>query len=209
MTSIDPVPALDVATTAPDPFEQFERWYAEAERDGVREPDAMTLATVAADGMPSARTVALRGFDRAGFAFYTNVTSRKGVELAGDARVAIVFHWREQLRQVRATGIAVPRSDADADAYFATRDRASQIGAWASDQSSVIPARATLDARVADATARHVGRPVPRPAYWRGFSVQPSEWEFWLGHTDRLHDRVRYRPDPDNAGRWIRERLSP
>lgn len=200
---------FDISDTDPDPFAQFERWFEEAEQAGVREPDAMTLATVDAHGVPSARTVALRGFDRRGFAFYTNVTSRKGGELAENNRVAIVFHWREQLRQVRAVGIATARPKADADAYFATRNRESQIGAWASAQSSVLADRAALDARVAEAAERFAGGPVPRPPYWRGFSVEPHEWEFWLGHEDRLHDRVHYRPDPDTPGAWIRERLSP
>ncbi len=200
------------ADLAPDPLAQFRRWLADAVADGVVEPNAMVLSTVSADGVPSARTVLLKDADARGFAFYTNLRSRKGRELAATRRAACVFPWLPLHRQVVVVGstIEVPRDEA-AD-YFASRPHGSRLGAWASRQSEVIADRAVLDERHAELLERFPGD-VPLPEFWGGWIVVPDSVEFWQGRDSRLHDRLRYRRVGDgalgDAGAWVVERLSP
>lgn len=197
--------ALDEEHAATDPIDQFSRWWDEALRAEVVEPNAMTLASADADGKPAARTVLLKGFDARGFVFYTNYESRKGRELAANPRASLLFFWRELERQVRIDG-TVERVDAEeSDAYFASRPLASRIGAWASPQSQPISGKAWLMARAAEMGLRHGLNP-PRPAHWGGFRVTPAEIEFWQGRPSRLHDRLLYRRDSEQ---WQRSRLAP
>ena len=189
-----------------DPLEQFTRWFDEACRAPLLEPNAMTLATVDAAGQPAARTVLLKGIDRRGLAFYTNLASRKAGELAVNAQAALLFWWPPHARQVRFEGTIEPVADAEADAYFATRPRGSQIGAWASAQSSVIADRAALEAAEQDIVARFAGGPVPRPPFWGGYRLLPERVEFWQGRSNRLHDRLRYTRQGEG---WQVERLAP
>lgn len=191
-----------------DPAVVFRSWLADAETAGLLEPSAMTLATADADGHPSARTVLLRGLDHRGFVFYTNLRSRKARELTENPRASLVFRWQELLRQVTVTGDVERVTDAEADAYFATRPLDSQLGAWASPQSQVIADRAELEARLAEVVERFGAGPVPRPQRWGGFRVLPRTIEFWQGQPARLHDRIRYRRD-DATEAWMRERLAP
>jgi pyridoxamine 5'-phosphate oxidase len=190
----------------PDPVEQFRRWYSQAHAAGVRQPEAMTLATAAAGGGVSARTVLLRGVDERGFVFYTNFESTKGRELAADPRAALVFHWREQERQVRVVGVVTRVALDEATRYWDDRPRGHRISAWASPQSDVVDL-ATLEARVAEVEARFAHDDPPLPPFWGGYRVAVDELECWQGRKDRLHDRVRYRRD--GSGGWVRERLAP
>ena len=189
----------------PEPLAPFGRWFAEAvESEELAE--AMTLATVAEDGTPSARLVLLKGFDARGFVFYTNLESRKSAELKGNSRAALCFLWKSLRRQVRIEGAALPVTAAEADAYFAGRPRDSQIGAWASDQSRPLDSRETLERRV-DRFARRFGETaVPRPPYWSGFRIVPERIEFWQERPFRLHDRWLYTRDGEV---WQRQRLFP
>lgn len=196
---------LREADVDPDPIVQFERWYAAAGAAGLAQPNEMTLATVGADGRPSARTVLLRGVDDRGFRFFTNRRSRKGGELAGNPNCALVFRWAPLDRQVTVTGRAEPLSDDESDEYFAGRPRGSQLGAWASEQSTVIPGREVLEARLAELEARYPDE-VPRPPHWGGYLVVPDTVELWQNRQDRLHDRLRYRREGDG---WALERVSP
>jgi len=200
---------LDVADVAADPVEQFTRWHREAFQAGVAEPNAMVVATVDADGVPSARAVLVRAADARGFAFFTNYDSPKSVDLDSNPNVAGLFLWADVHRQVRIRGRAERLSAADSDAYFTTRPRGSRIGAWASPQSRVIADRLQLDALVAryDEVFADVDE-VPRPAFWGGWRIVPAEFEFWQGRPDRLHDRLRYRPAAGADG-WAVERLAP
>ncbi len=200
---------LDVGDVAADPVEQFLRWHGEAFAAGVAEPNAMVLATVDASGVPSARAVLVRDVDTRGFTFFTNYDSPKSRDLSGNPNVTAVFAWLDLHRQVRLRGAAERVSDAESDAYFATRPRGSQIGAWASPQSAVLSGRAELDARVARVEAEFgPDQPVPRPPNWGGWRLVPSEFEFWQGRPSRLHDRLRYRQGMAR-GRWLIERLAP
>ena len=199
-------PPLREADVDPDPLVQFRRWYAEAEAAGVLQPDAMVVATASPEGDPNARAVLLRGIDDDGFRFFTNFESTKGHELAANPRATCLFHWREQQRQVRARGRVRRVDDADADAYWIARPRASRISAWASEQSALIASRDDLDARGDATAARFADGEVPRPEFWGGYRVRVDELELWQHREDRFHDRLRYVRDGDG---WRLERLQP
>lgn len=198
--------ALDEDAAGDDPLALFERWLDEAVASGLTEPNAMTLATVGVDGRPSTRVVLLKGCDARGLVWYTNYDSRKGRELAGNAHAALQFHWVELERVVRIEGEVSKASDAESDAYFASRPLDSRIGAWASPQSEPIASRAVLVANAAKYAAKFALHP-PRPPHWGGYRLVPDAWQFWQGRASRLHDRLRYTREP--AGGWLRERLAP
>lgn len=198
--------ALDEADLAPDPFHQFARWFQEAiDCAVIAEPNAMVLSTVSPQGQPHARFVLLKGFDAKGFVFFTNYCSEKGRDLEANPRAALTFGWIEQERQVRIEGAVSQMPRSAVETYFETRPRGSRLGAWASNQSDVIPNRAFLEARLAEAEA-HFTEDVPPPATWGGYRLAPEQIEFWQGRTNRLHDRLRYRK---NDAEWIIERLAP
>jgi pyridoxamine 5'-phosphate oxidase len=201
---------LDEASVSVDPLQQFARWMQDAVDAGLPEPNAMVVATATRDGVPSARTVLLKGVDERGFAFFTNIGSRKGAELAVNPEAALVFPWHAIARQVRVSGPVSAVDSGEAAAYFASRPHESRLGAWASPQSQVIADRAELDARLAEATRRWpAGADVPKPVFWGGYRVLPEEVEFWAGREGRLHDRLRYRRDPADPSTWLLERLAP
>jgi len=189
-----------------DPLERFLDLLVEAERAGIEDPNAMVVSSVSADGQPSSRVVLLKSADPRGFVFYTNLESRKGIEIQANPRVALNFHWRQLRRQVVILGVASPVDDAEADEYFASRPRGSQLGAWASRQSRPLENRAHLVAEVARLEAHYLGRPIPRPPHWSGFRVTPHWIEFWTAGAFRLHDRIAYRREGD---RWLGVRLNP
>ena len=191
---------------ADDPFALFDAWYAEAKSSEINDPNAMALATVDAAGQPSVRMVLLKGHGPDGFVFYTNRESRKAGDLAAVPKAALLFHWKSLRRQVRIEGAVTHATDAESDAYFATRSRDSQLGAWASDQSRPLDARQTLEAAVARETERFEGADVPRPERWTGWRVVPYAVEFWRDRPFRLHDRLRFDRDGDG---WTTERLWP
>jgi pyridoxamine 5'-phosphate oxidase len=172
------------------PFKKFGEWFAAAEVSEPNEPEAVTVATVGADGRPAARMVLLKRWDERGFVFFSHLPSRKGREMANNPHVALLFHWKSLQRQIRIEGVVALVSDAEADEYFATRARASQIGAWASEQSRPLASRAVFEERIAAAEARFSGRDVPRPDYWSGWRLVPDYFEFWQGADFRLHDRL-------------------
>ncbi|HUZ64869.1 MAG TPA: pyridoxamine 5'-phosphate oxidase [Acetobacteraceae bacterium] len=194
-----------------DPFAQFDAWMAEAVAGEPNDPNAMSLATCAADGRPSVRMVLLKGVDgpgaaARGFLFFTNVESRKGDELAANPYAALLFHWKSLRRQVRIEGAVLPVSTAEADAYYATRARGSRIGAWASIQSRPLPDRAELERRVAEFEAAHPGPDVPRPPCWSGYRLVPDTFEFWRDMPFRLHDRTVF---ARAGGGWESGKLYP
>ncbi len=194
------------ATTSKDPIALFRVWLTAAEKSEPNDPNAMTLATATPEGVPSARMVLLKEVDEHGFAFYTNLASRKATELKANSRAALCFHWKTLHRQVLVEGTVKPVDEAEADAYFASRPRMSRIGAWASQQSRPLAGRFELEKRVAEFTARfHVGS-VPRPDFWSGFRLLPEQIEFWRERPFRLHDRMVYHRHEDG---WLIERLYP
>ena len=198
--------ALLEADLAADPFAQFTRWWEEAIHSEVDEVNAMTLATAAPDGQPTARIVLLKGFDTKGFVFYTNYNSEKGRTMAANPKVALVFFWKELERQVRIEGTVSKTSEADSDAYFNSRPAASRIGACISPQSAIIPDRATLEKKFTELEAKFGDGNIPRPEHWGGYIVSPTLFEFWQGRSNRLHDRLQYAKRDDG---WKIERLAP
>lgn len=198
---------LEEAQAHPDPIEQFSLWFDEAVQAQARVPNAMTLATVGADCRPSARVVLLKGVEEGCFVFYTNFDSRKGHELASSPYAALVFFWAELERQVRIEGNVHRVSDADADAYFRSRPRGSQLGSWASAQSERVASRHALEAKFAAAESRFANADVERPPHWGGFALCPQTCEFWQGRPNRLHDRIVYGRDANDG--WRCERLAP
>jgi pyridoxamine 5'-phosphate oxidase len=190
-----------------DPFARFLEWMNEAWTHEPEDANAMTLATAKPDGTPSARIVLLKGADARGFVFYTNLESRKGEELAANARAALLFHWKPLGRQVRIEGRVEHVTGAEADAYYASRPRISRLGAWASDQSRVLANRAELERRLADYEAKYPGEEIPRPPHWSGFRIVPERFEFWQNMPFRLHDRTVYAKAAD--GSWATGKLFP
>jgi pyridoxamine-phosphate oxidase len=187
-----------------DPVALFGEWFELARAREPDVPDAFALATADADGVPSVRMLLLKGFDASGFRFFTNLESRKGLQLAANPRAAMCFHWKSLARQVRIEGTVQPLPGEEADAYFASRDLGSRIGAWASRQSRPLDDRAVLEARVAEFTERFGDGEVPRPEHWSGFRLVPARIEFWLDQPSRLHDRLEYLRDGDG---WTTHRL--
>ncbi|GIW51571.1 MAG: pyridoxine/pyridoxamine 5'-phosphate oxidase [Gemmatimonadales bacterium] len=190
----------------PDPIKQFQLWFAEVQAAGIPEPTAMILATADREGRPSARTVLLKSVDRRGFVFYTNYESRKGKQLEENPRAALVFNWPQLRRQVCIEGSVSKVSREESEAYFKTRPRGHQLGAWASRQSSVVSSREELDRRLAALEIEYRGKEIPLPPYWGGYLVAPERIEFWQGRANRMHDRLVYRRQGDG---WVVERLSP
>jgi pyridoxamine 5'-phosphate oxidase len=198
--------ALVEAHANPDPFGQFQQWFEAAVQAELPEPNAMTLATIDAEGFPAARIVLLKDFDASGFVLFTNYNSHKGQELSQNPKAALVFLWAELERQVRIQGSVEKITPEESDGYFYSRPHSSRLGAWASNQSEVIPNREVLDRQLEALKAEYEGKEVPRPPHWGGFRVKPHTIEFWQGRTSRLHDRLRYRL---GSGGWGIDRLSP
>jgi pyridoxamine 5'-phosphate oxidase len=199
--------SLDIGDVVADPIAQFQQWFANAITAQIAEPNAMTLATISHDHAPDARIVLLKGVDARGFTFFTDYRSQKGRDIDANPQAALVFFWQELERQVRIRGRVVRLSPEESATYYDSRPRSSRIGAWASEQSSVIRDRSVLESRVVDVEARFPGETSPPlPPHWGGYLVQPWQIEFWQGRQSRLHDRLRYR---QQEGVWVLERLSP
>jgi pyridoxamine 5'-phosphate oxidase len=194
-------------TYAASPFEQFDTWMREAEKAEINDPNAMVVATATLEGRPSLRTVLLKGVDPRGFVFYTNKTSRKGDEIAANPNVSLLFFWKSLHRQIRIEGLVEHVTDAEADAYYASRARISRLGAWASMQSQPLPDRAVLEERLAEVEAKYPDETIPRPPYWSGYRVLPAMFEFWQDMPFRLHDRTIYQRN--GSGVWVQNKLFP
>ena len=190
-----------------DPFDKFQSWMADAEIGEPSDPNAMTVVTATADGKPSARTILLKGTEPRGFVFYTNKQSRKAGELAANSHICLLFFWKSLDRQIRIEGVVEHVTDAEADAYYASRPRISRLGAWASDQSRPLASRAELERRLAAFDAKYPGEAIPRPPHWSGYRVLPSYFEFWQDMDFRLHDRTIYQSAP--GGGWTTGKLFP
>jgi pyridoxamine 5'-phosphate oxidase len=197
---------LDHPDLAPDPVAMFRHWMHDTVVAGLHEPNAMVVSTVSAQGRPSSRMVLLKGVDDRGFVFYTNYDSRKGRELSANPHAALLFPWHDLQRQVRVEGVVEPLSDEESAAYFATRPRGSQLGAWASPQSSEVPSRDELEQRYAEVQDRFRDSDVPLPPHWGGYLVRPELVEFWQGRRGRMHDRLVYRREAEG---WATVRLAP
>lgn len=200
--------AFDEQNCETNPIVQFEKWFKEAQAVDNKEPNAMTLATSTADGRPSARIVLLKEVSDAGFVFYTNYTSRKAQDLETNPQCALTFYWSDLERQVRVEGQARHVTQAESEAYFRTRPKGSQLGAWASHQSKVVASRDVLDAKLSDLESKYAGQEdIPLPEFWGGYRVVPDRVEFWQGRPNRMHDRIRYRRKGETE--WVIDRLSP
>ena len=195
-------------TAADEPFALFEAWLNEAIKSEPNDPNAMALATVDPDGLPDVRMVLMKGFDTGGFVFYSHIASQKGRELAANPKAALLFHWKSLRRQVRIRGNVTPVTDAEADAYFATRPKQAQIGAWASKQSEALESRFAFEQAIAKVAARYVIGEVPRPPGWSGWRITPSRIEFWHDRPFRLHDRIEFRRDAAGQ-KWSKTRMYP
>jgi pyridoxamine 5'-phosphate oxidase len=191
----------------PDPIKQFGNWFTAAIEIGIRDVNAMSLATAGSDAKPSVRIVLLKGFDHDGFVFFTNYESEKGKQLDANPSAALGFYWIEMDRQIRISGDVEKTSREESERYFHSRPLGSQLGAWASRQSEVVDARRILDARMAEMTERFADKPIPLPPHWGGYRLIPQTIEFWQGRANRLHDRFRYTRQP--AGTWLVDRLAP
>lgn len=198
--------SLDEQTARPDPFEQFEQWMSEAIAAEVEEPNAMVVSTVSETGKPSSRIVLLRGFDRRGFVFYTNYDSKKATEIGSNPNASLLFFWPALERQIRVDGVVSKTSRAESEAYFATRPRESQIGAWASAQSRALESRRELEEKIDAIEKRFAGQSIECPDFWGGFRLEPEAFEFWQGRRSRLHDRLSY---TKTGHVWKIGRLSP
>src|SRR4051812_3928201 len=195
-------------TAAAEPFALFSEWFSEAQGSEVNDPNAMALATVDADGLPDVRMVLMKGFDTEGFVFYSHIASQKGRELTANPKAALLFHWKSLRRQVRIRGNVTPVSEAEADAYFATRPKQAQIGAWASKQSQELESRFAFEQAIAKVAAKHIIGEVPRPPGWSGWRITPSRIEFWHDRPFRLHDRIEFRRDAAGQ-KWSKTRMYP
>ena len=198
--------ALDEADVAAVPFDQFDKWWNDAIAAEVEEVNAMTLATASKEGIPSARIVLLKGYDKHGFVFFTNYESNKGKALLDNPHAALVFFWKELERQVRIEGRVEKVSAEESDEYFLSRPEGSRIGAWSSPQSAIIANRTIIETNVTQYTKRFEGHEIPRPDYWGGYRVIPTSFEFWQGRSSRLHDRFQYKKENTQ---WLRKRLTP
>jgi pyridoxamine 5'-phosphate oxidase len=195
-------------TQAEEPFALFAEWFAEACKAEPNDPNAMSLATVDGDGLPDVRMVLMKGYDAAGFVFYSHIASQKGRELAANPKAALLFHWKSLRRQVRIRGLVTPVTDAEADVYFATRPKQAQIGAWASKQSEALESRFAFEQAIAKVAAKYVIGEVPRPPGWSGWRIAPLRLEFWHDRPFRLHDRIEFRRDTA-SGAWSKVRMYP